>query len=357
MRSSHVPLLWITTSLLLGCGGTVEMEAVDASARSDGGRVDAALDPADGGAMPDDAAITDAGTDAAIPDAGPDEPMVDRSDARLRSFELTADEADPAATRALATQLAYLDTRSEPQGRLVVYLHGAGAPSTCGSRDHGRLLASWGFHVVSPCYLSDYGIGNCGDDIGGCRLEAFEGVDHHDFVDIEPPDAIERRVVRMLMWLDEEDPGGDWSFFLTADDQPRWDRIVISGISHGASTSGLIAMHRGVDRAVMLSGPLDRGQAWLRGDSMTPVDRIYGFTHTDDGQHPGHLEAFEDLQLAGAPTVIDSAAAPYGGSHRLVTSADSSNGHSATQAGGASPRDGDGAWRYEPAWRVMYGAP
>ncbi len=107
----------------------------------------------------------------------------------------------------------------------------------------------------------------------------------------------------------------------------------------------------------MLSGPLDRGQPWLDGDPMTPVDRIYGFTHTGDGQHTGHLEAFEALQLPGAPAMIDSATAPYGGSHRLVTSAASSNGHVATQAGSASPRDADGAWAYEPAWRVMYGAP
>ena len=39
------------------------------------------------------------------------------------------------------------------------------------------MLAGQGFHVFAPCYLSDYGVGSCGDDIGGCRLEAFEGVD------------------------------------------------------------------------------------------------------------------------------------------------------------------------------------
>ncbi|MDQ3036478.1 MAG: hypothetical protein M3Y87_29035, partial [Myxococcota bacterium] len=69
MRSSSVPLLWITASLLLGCGGTVEMGARDAGAASDADRVDAALAPTDAGSTSDDAASSDGGTDAALPDA------------------------------------------------------------------------------------------------------------------------------------------------------------------------------------------------------------------------------------------------------------------------------------------------
>lgn len=281
-------------------------------------------------------------------------PQVDVSDPQLYEFEFTPDEADPEATLRLATQMGHLDTNATPLGRLVVYLHGAGAPSTCGSRDHGHELAAMGFHVVHPCYVSDYGVGNCGDDIGGCRLEAFEGIDHHAFIDITPPDSIETRVVRALQYLQDLHPGGDWQYYLDGD-LPRWDKIVISGISHGASTSGVIGMNRLVDRAVMLSGPLDTDQAWLLGDPITPIDRFWGFTHTGDGQHPGHLEAFEDMSLPGAPTVVDDMASPYGGSHRLVTSAPTGNGHGSTQAGGSSPQD-NGAWVFDPVWRLMYGA-
>jgi hypothetical protein len=283
-------------------------------------------------------------------DPGPD---VDVSDPQLYEYEFTPDEADPEASTHLATQLAYLDTTVTPNGRLVVYLHGAGTPSTCGSRDHGRVLAQMGFHVVSPCYVSDYGVGGCGDDIGGCRLEAFEGVDHHPFIDIAPPDSIETRVVRMLEHLQSLHPGGDWQYFI-ANETPRWDKIVISGISHGASTSGVIGMHRHVDRVVMLSGPLDSGQAWLLGDPITSIDRFWGFTHTGDGQHAGHLGSFDDLQLPGEPVVVDEMAPPYGGSHRLVSSAPTGNGHGSTQAGGASPSDED-QWVFLPVWDLMYG--
>jgi hypothetical protein len=278
--------------------------------------------------------------------------MVDVSDPQLYEFEFTPDEADPEATLHLGTELAYLDTTVPVRGLLVVYLHGAGNPGTCGSRDHGRMLAGLGFHVVSPCYESGYGVGNCGADIGGCRLEAFEGVDHHPLIDIAPPDSTETRVTRALEYLQAMHPGGDWQYYVEGT-VPRWDRIVISGISHGASSSGVVGMNRVVERVVMLSGPLDTDQAWLLGDPLTPIERFWGFTHTADGQHDGHLAAFEDLGLPGVPTVVDGAAPPYDGSHRLVTSAPTGDGHGSTQAGGASPQDG-GAWVFGPVWETMY---
>ncbi|MCA9657925.1 MAG: hypothetical protein KC486_06240 [Myxococcales bacterium] len=281
-------------------------------------------------------------------------PMVDVSDPQLYSFEFTPDEADAAASQALATQLAYLDTQVEPLGKLVVYLHGAGAPQTCGSKAHGQVLAGMGFHVFSPCYISDYGVGNCGDNIGGCRLEAFEGVDHHPFVDITPENSAEVRIVKGLQYLQEQHPGGDWAYFLDGD-QPRWEKIVISGISHGASSSGVIGMNRIVDRVVMLSGPLDSGQAWLKGQPMTAIDRFFAFTHTADNQHPGHLQSFTDMMLVGEPTAVDGAEPPYSDSHRLMSSADTDNGHVAVQAGGSSPKDGNNEYVYMPVWRYLYG--
>lgn len=294
---------------------------------------------------------TDSGTTT---EATPVGPMVDVSDPQLYEFAFKPDEADPAAALALGTQLAQLDTTVPLQGRLVVYLHGAGAPATCGSQAHGVVLARMGFHVIHPCYVSDYGVGNCGDDIGGCRLEAFEGVDHHDFIAIPPADSIETRVVKMLEHLQALHPGGDWQYFI-ADGAPRWSEIVISGISHGASSSGVIGMHREVERVVMLSGPLDSGQAWLKGAPLTAIDRFWAFTHTADDQHAGHLQSFADMMLPGEPAVVDGVAPPYMDSHRLVTSAATGDGHSSTQAGGSSPKEAD-VYVFEPVWRTMYGA-
>jgi hypothetical protein len=284
--------------------------------------------------------------------AGDPGPNVDTSDPQLYETAFTADEADPDATEALGTQVAFLDTRVPPCGLLVVYLHGAGTPATCGSNAHGEMLAGLGFHVLGPCYLSAYGVGGCGDDIEGCRLEAFEGVDHHPFIDVSPPDSIEVRVARGLAHVQAQNPEGDWTYFLDGD-KPRWEKIVISGISHGASTSGVVGIHRLVRRVVSLSGPLDTGQAWLEKSPITPIDRFFGFSHTGDDQHPGHLQAFEVLGLTGEPTSVDGASPPYGGSHRLISSAQTDDGHLATQAGGSSPGSG-GDYEYLPVWTYLY---
>lgn len=338
---------------------TDDHRIIDDRPQRDASSMDAAVDTSLDDALDDRPAVESAAPDAASRDASDDGqaagPRVDRSMPQLYSVQFRPSEADPAATMADALQSAQLDTRVAPLGRLVVYLHGAGAPTNCGSIEHGRLLASWGFHVLQPCYSSNYGVSNCGADIYGCRLEAFEGVDHHRFINVTPPDSIERRVVRALELLQRRNPVGDWRYYLDGD-RPRWSAIVISGISHGASTAGVIAQVRPVERAVMLSGPLDSGQAWLSRDGMTATSRLWGFSHTMDSQHAGHLAAFMALRLPGSPMSVDIGSAPWSGSHRLISSAMTSDGHGATQAGGSSPRDAMGRYRFEPAWRLMYGA-
>lgn len=279
--------------------------------------------------------------------------MVDTTDPQLFEAKFTAADADPEAKLALGTQLAHLDTTVPSVGILVVYLHGAGQPSTCGSGAHGTMLASLGFHVLSPCYVSDYGVGNCGDDIEGCRLEAFEGIDHHSFIDIPPPDSIEGRVVQGLEYVQSKVPQGDWTYFLEVG-KPRWSKIIISGISHGASSSAVIGIHRLVHGVVSLSGPLDSGQAWLKKAPLTPLERFFAFSHTADSQHPGHLQSFADMGLPGEPVSVDGASPPYGGSHRLISSAATNDGHGSTQAGGSSPKDPNGGYLYLPVWKTMY---
>lgn len=343
MRTGHLALALLVT---LGCDGGEEVDAGSEMLDSACACVDAGPPPPDAG-----------GVDGAGPglDGGPAGPNVDRTDPQLYTHEFSPTDADPGSGDADQTQLGHLDTRVEPRGLLVVYLHGANRPSTCGGRRHSEVLASMGFHVIDPCYESDYGIGNCGDRVDDCRLEAFDGVDHHPFIDVAPEDSLERRIARALAYLDAQHPGGDWAYYLADADTPAWDRIIISGISHGASTSALIGKIRPVARVVSLSGPNDRGQSWLSRMGMTPIDRYWSFTHTDDSQHPAIQESQQTLGLPGDPTDVDTTSPPYGGSHRLHSSAATSNGHTATQAGGSSPMTG-GDFDYLPVWRTMYGA-
>lgn len=296
-----------------------------------------------GGAAGSDGGAGNAGTGGTGSGTGP---VVDRSNPRLHQSEFTPDEADADAERALGTQFAYLDTRAEPKDKLVIYLHGAGDFTSCGNGALGTLVASWGYHWFGPCYLSNYGVDNCGDDIEGCRLEALEGADHHPFLEIERPDSIEERIVRGLQHLAEINPEGDWSYFVDGD-APRWSDIVVTGHSHGASTSGVIGVHHEVFRVVMLAGPYDPEQAWLSSTPLTPAERFFGLSHTGDSQHSGHLAAWAALALPGTPTRGDGAEAPYANSHRLYTSISSGDAHGSVTSGNID--------ELVPVWRYLYG--
>lgn len=345
------------TLVTVGCGSADQVSVEDAEAPVDAATsdtttrldtepvVDAPIE--DTGAAAETTAVD---ADASLPPIN-----VDPTSPKRYDFTFKANEADPAANESLGTQGAYLDTRVKSKGKLIVYLHGAGdsAPGSCTQGELANVVTAWGFHLITPCYNSYYGVSTCGADIGSCRLEAFEGIDRTKAIDIKPANAIEPRVVAALKFLQKKHPGGDWQYFLDGD-KPRWSEITIAGISHGASSAALIGVYRNVGRVVSLSGPLDTKQAWLSKTPITPLDSFYGFTHTGDGQHAGHLEAFAALKLPGAVTVVDGAMPPYGGSHRLKTSAMASDGHGATQPGGASPKSG-GAYVFLPVWKYLFG--
>jgi len=283
------------------------------------------------------------------------EPKAERDLPGLTHVEFRADQADPAATQALGRQLAFRDRAAPSNGLLIVYLHGAGpVREICGegTRGHERMLAGMGFHVFSPCFRADYDIRRCGDQPDACRLEAFDGADRSNAIEIAPADGIERRVVMGLRYLQVTDPGGNWQRFLDGG-RPRWPAIVLSGRSHGASSAGLIAKHRGVARVVMLAGP-SLEQSWLGTPSVTPIERFFAFSHEDDPGFARFVQAWALMGLPGPPINVDTTSPPYGGSHQLSSSAPTRHAHSAVAAGESSPQGDDGSPLYLPVWRYLY---
>ena len=362
-------------ALALGCaaaphpslsdGEPVE-ETPDAAPPSGPARDTAAAPANDGAPTATDSGVSPADSGAPAPDAAPagNGPGVDRSSPQLHAVVFKASAADPAATRLLGDEQAFLDTRVAPLGILVVHLHGSGEKTTCGYTEHGKLLASFGFHVFMPCYDAAVSWSNsgCGGDVGDCRLEMFDGADHHPMPKIEPAQAVEVRVARALAYLRQMNPQGDWGYFLDGD-KPNWSRMIISGQSFGATSALIIAKHRPVVRAVGCSGPLDGGAKWLKEPTITPVDRMFAFTHVNDGQHPTHMSSMNAIGLPGAPVNVEMAMPGYGGSHRLVGAMTMFagahiDGHNATEARMQSPKDeATGKYVYEPVWRYMYGVP
>lgn len=323
-------------------------EPLDASAPDDDQPHDSGADSrADGAVQVHDAAL-DAATQAG--------PAVDRKDPQLYELTLDPHVLDPSTADSLTPQYAQLDTRIAAQGSLVIFLPGANnVPRDW--RDHGRKLAEFGFHVLIPSYNNRWssndtctGMGNtCADDT---RWEALTGEDKSAALVIPRADSVEGRVVAMLKHLTTANAAGDWGYYLTGEGGLAYGKIIIAGISHGAASAGMYAARRPFLRNVMhSSGPADSAS----GTKMTPISAWYGFAHTADDAYSAIIASWKNFGLLGEPTSIDGKTAPFGDSHRLITSATSSYPHGSIAVHSSSPKDAAGKYLFEPAWRYLYG--
>jgi hypothetical protein len=271
-------------------------------------------------------------------------------------------EVDPKTTFSDGNETAIVDPRAKAMmGKLVVTLGGANSTSgTVGGE--GNFCAARGFHVFAVTYFTSYDIRRDDADFyGDARLEVFEGVDHtnkYEFatVHITKPDSIEVRVAKGLRYLQGLYGDEDWGYYLNPDGSVRWSDVILTGVSHGATSSARIAMVRRVARAVSLSGPYDNScgadatcakgtsATWFGETPKTPIDRFYALTGAMDQQHPFHLFAMQKLGYLGDVVDVDSAKPPYGGTHRLKSS---SAGHT----------DFCGAAKYKDACNYLFGVP
>ena len=294
------------------------------------------------------------------------------------SFKARASELDPAAReypeinfefgaaeKPADWQRASFDPAVAPRGELVIWL----------MADNDALferLNGYGLHVIQPHYARAWFGTLCqpepvdGEARGNVRLEAATGEDFSPELNLAKPDGMIERSRRFLIWLAGEHPAGNWDQFLTPDRAAvRWDKVIISGSSHGSTTAARFAQHQEVARVVMLCGPRDQDQAWQAGPSATPANRFFGFTHMLDGGWTGHhyCRSWQLLGLTALGPIVnvDAASPPYGYSRRLVSAVDvggdADRAHGAVQPRENSPKDAAGGFQYEEVWRYLYTHP
>lgn len=309
--------------------------------------------------------------------AVPPPPFNDRQPQRYK-WKARASELDPLARehpeiafifakdgKPQDEQNASVDTGVEPQGKLVIWLMGYNDALF-------QRLNSYGLHAIQVHYANQWFSKLCrpapkdGLARGNVRLEAAIGEDVSDEIDIPKPDSAMERSRQFLRWLAKEHEGGRWDQFLTPDGSAvRWDKVILSGASHGSTTAARFAQHQAVDRVVMLCGPRDQDQDWQSLPSATAPERFFGFTHVLDGGWTGHhyCRSWELLGLHqfGPVVTVDNAAPPYENSRRLISAADvggdANKAHSAVSPGSASPKDSSGVFLYEPVWKYLYTHP
>ncbi len=260
---------------------------------------------------------------------------------------------------------ASVDTRVAPEGKLVIWLMG----------HNDRLferLNNYGLHAIQVSYANKWFGTLCrpqpkdAQARGNVRLEAATGEDFSDELDLARPDGMAERAFQFVKWLAKENPQGNWEQFLSSDGKGlQWDKVIISGSSHGSTTAARFAKHQRVDRVVMLCGPRDQDQDWQANRSATPANRYFGFSHVLDGGWSGdhYCRSWELLGMHefGPIVNVDDEAAPYQNTRRLISSADVNGdpkrAHSSVGPGGASPKNADGEYLFEPVWKYLYTHP
>ncbi len=301
------------------------------------------------------------------------------SDTELVLLTARASEIDPRAkehpeigfvftdknAKPLDVQHAAVDTRVPSRGQLVIWLMGH-------NQGLFERVSSYGLHAIQPHYANrwfsmiDAAARDNGSTLGKIRLEAATGEDYSPLVNIPKPDGLQERSLQFVAWLDKHHPEGNWGQFLTDDRSDlRWDKVILSGISHGSTTAARFAKHQRVARVVMFSGPRDQLESWQGFPSATPANRYFGFTHVLDSGWTGdhYCRSWQMLGLAqfGPLVNVDEVPAPYGNSRRLVTHNDVDNNpgraHTTVVPGGTAVKDTAGNYVHEAVWRYLFTHP
>ena len=262
-------------------------------------------------------------------------------------------------------QHAVVDTRVPSRGQLVIWLMGY-------NEGLFERISGYGLHGIQPHYANrwfskiDAVARDDGTTLGQVRLEAATGEDYSPLVEIPQPDGLAERSLQFVKWLAEHHPEGHWEQFLNEDrSELKWEKVILSGISHGSTTAARFAKHQKVARVVMFSGPRDQYESWQGFPSATPLNRYFGFTHVLDGGWTGdhYCRSWLMLGLAkcGPLVNVDTMQAPFGNSRRLITDSDVGNNprraHSTVVPGKSAVRDEENRFIHEEVWRYLFTHP
>jgi len=286
-------------------------------------------------------------------------------DARVKSYPEIGFVLTDKKGKAQDDQHASVDTRIAPKGRLAIWLM---APK----QELMDRINSYGIHAIQVHYARQW-FGKCcqerpvsEDCRGNMRLEAATGEDYSGEVAIAKPDSVKGRAFAFVRHLAKANPEGKWAQFLNKDRTDLdWEKVILSGASHGSTTASRLAKHTKVARVVAFCGPRDQYQAWQGLDSATPKNRFFGFSHVKDmGWAEFHYQ--RSWEMMGLPKFgpivnVDKSPPPYGNTRRLITAfdvkGDANRAHGSVTPGSRSYKAKNGTYQHEPVWRYLFTQP
>lgn len=219
----------------------------------------------------------------------------------------------------------------EARGELLVFFPGTGAEPDWYSTflEHA---AGLGYHVIGLAYPNDLAVNFdlCqGSTDPSCALaargEILYGIDASGLaLDVSPAEAAIPRLVAALERLARTEPDGGWDRYLGPDAMPVWSKVATAGHSQGGGHAAFLARTEELARVVLLDAT--EPSPWTTEPMATPAERMWGLAHAEEPIVAPIERSWENLGLPGEAVDIDAGAAPWNGSHRLITSTDECRG-------------------------------
>ena len=267
----------------------------------------------------------------------------------LKFISVRPSEADPSIRSFDEPNLIVFNPDAGAQAPLAVFL-----PGTNGRPANVRLLlsviASQGYRAIGLEYDDEPAVVQVcvrdpdPDCSGRFRQERIYGDADRPPVVNPLQESIVQRLVKLLQFLDRQEPQAHWGDYLSGD-RPAWPRIVISGLSQGAGMAAYIAQREPVARVVLFSSPWDNhGQPrelapWIAGPSVTPPERWFAEFHRREATAALIAQAYRRLGIPEDHVAVFDLDLPEGGR-------------------GPNPFHGSTVRLpgYEPQWRWLYGS-
>jgi hypothetical protein len=207
--------------------------------------------------------------------------------AQYKAYQIQPSKLDPGVHDFDFPSVA-IANGSVPNAPLALFLTGtSGKPE--GNPHFLTFIADQGYPVISLAYDDEPAVAqvcpqdpdpDCSEAFRRMRIDGVADGPGKSPVQNPPAESITTRLATLLRALAQAKPNEGWDRYLDGD-QPRWDRILVSGLSQGAGMAAYIAKHHQVARVVLFSSPWDstgrdhHPAPWLSQPTATPMERWF----------------------------------------------------------------------------------
>jgi hypothetical protein len=261
--------------------------------------------------------------------------------AQVKLLHIDPQQTDPAIEAVHGPHIAMYDAQAPSAHRLFVFFVGTGGKAQT-SLGIDSAFAAWGYHAIGLDYEDKVAAASCTHSQDAACFDHYReaivtGAPGSDMIRVDPANSILNRLQKLLVYLVNHDPGGEWGEFVEHG-QPVWSRIVVAGHSQGSGHAAYIGKMFNVDEVLMFSGPqdylddLDKPAAWQARPSATPPSRYFAFLNENDPFNVHHQIAncMVLMGLADAKPRMVKPAEAIEGNYQIFVNDETEGAHGST---------------------------